>query len=193
MTNKMRKSKRSKQPKRYNVVLLRREPKSLAGSSNTVATTSGVITHISAIAQGDGIGDRSGDKIFIEHVEFGVNMLATATNNTRFVLLQDKFNLGTAPAVSDIFTSAGVAALFNSLYVTQQKRFKILMDKTLSFSSAGELARTFKYTAKVGSPCYYTGSASTTQGSGSIWLLHISDVATAATLDIRTKVVYSDY
>jgi hypothetical protein len=190
MPNKMIKNRNRS---RNNVMVLRREPKSFAGTSGSAPTTGGTIIHLSAIAQGDGIGGRSGDKIFIERVEFGVNVLATATNNTRYIMFQDMFNIGTAPAVADLFTSAGVAGLFSSLNVTQQKRFRILMDKTLSFSVNGDLAKTYFHKRNVNRPCYFTGSADTTYSSGSIWLCYITDAATSAANDIRTKVVYSDY
>jgi DNA polymerase III psi subunit len=171
----------------------RREPKEFVGNVGGGPATAGAISHVSAIAQGDGLGDRSGDKIFIERIKFSVNFLASATSNARIILFVDKHNTNTAPVVTDVLTSATVSALYNPLTITQQKRFRILMDKYFNFSLNGTLAATCQKNIKVNSPAYYGGAAATTFAAGTVWMLTIADVASASAYDIKTGVIYSDF
>jgi hypothetical protein len=188
----MKNNNRSRKGRRSGAYLRRREPKEFVGTVGGGPAVAGAVSHVSAIAQGDGLGDRSGDKIYIEHVRFGVNFLATATNNARIILFTDRHNTNTAPVVSDILTSAAVSALYNPLTITQQKRFRILMDKTFNFSLNGTLAATYFKTIKVDAPAFYGGSAATTFAAGTVWMLTITDVASSSAYDIKTGVIYSD-
>jgi len=172
--------------------MLRREPKAAVIPYSTAPTTTGAVVHVSAIAQGDGLGDRSGDQVYVERIHFAVNVLATASQNIRYILFRDKFNQGTTPAVTDVLTTASVASPFSSLAQIQQKRFQILLDKVMSFSVAGSLAGYARCTLNVNQPTYFTGSATTTKAAGSIYLLVISDVASGAH-DVEMQLVYSDY
>jgi hypothetical protein len=185
--NRSRKGRRSQ-----GAYLHRREPKGYFSTVNGGPVLAGSVSHVSAIAQGDGLGNRSGDKVYIEHVKFGVNFLATGTNNTRIILFTDKHNSNTTPVVSDILISPAVSALYNPLTITQQKRFRILMDKCFSFSINGTQAATHYKTIKVNAPAYFLGSAATTFAAGTVWMLTITDVASVCAYDIETGVIYSD-
>jgi len=173
--------------------MMRREPKCAVVPYNTAPTVAGAVTHITVIAQGDGLADRSGDKIFIEKVNLMVNSLASATNNTRYVLVRDKFNLGTTPGYTDIFSTAVVASPYSSLNVVQQKRFRVLCDFIISGSVAGKAATTVRKTINVNQPCFFTGAASTTKASGSLYLCVVTDAATSSNHDVEMQIVYSDY
>jgi hypothetical protein len=171
----------------------RREPKSAVVPYNTAPATAGAVAHITVIAQGDGLADRSGDKIFVERVNLMVNSISSASNNTRYVVFRDKFNLGTTPGVTDLLATAVVASPLSSLNVVQQKRFRILCDFVISGSVNGKTASTVRKTMIVNQPTYFTGAASTTKASGSLYLLVISDVAASSTHDVEMQIVYSDY
>jgi hypothetical protein len=150
------------------------------------------VVNTTAVVQGDDLADRTGRKIFIESLRFRVNQLATATNNTRFMLVRDRFNLGTIPGVTDILTSASVGAAYQSDNVIVQKRFQILMDVTKSYSLNGTLAGIADRYIKVQLPAFFSGAASTDEGSGLILLLVITDVATSSAIDCKVQTVYID-
>jgi hypothetical protein len=171
----------------------RREPKSAVVPYNTAPTTAGAVAHITVIAQGDGLADRSGDKIFIERVQLAVNSLSTVTNNTRYVLVRDNFNLGTTPGVTDVLATAVVAAPYSSLNVIQQKRFRILCDFVISGSANGKAASTVRRTIQVNQPCYFSGAASTTKAVGSLYLLVVTDAASSSNHDVEMQIIYSDF
>jgi hypothetical protein len=171
----------------------RREPKSAVVPYNTAPTVAGAVAHITVIAQGDGLADRSGDKIFIERVNLMVNSLASASNNTRYIVFRDKFNLGTTPGVTDVLASAVVASPYSSLNVVQQKRFRILCDFVISGSVNGRTATTVRKTMLVNQPTFFTGAASTTKASGSLYLLVVTDAATSSNHDVEMQLVYSDF
>jgi len=174
-------------------LLFRREPKSAVVPYNTVPTTAGVVTHITVIAQGDGLADRSGDKIFIERVNLAVNSISSASNNTRYVVVRDNFNLGTTPSYTDVFATAVVASPYSSLNVVQQKRFRILCDFVINGSTNGKAASFVRKTMIVNQPCFFTGAASTTKAAGSLYLLVVTDNATTSAHDVEMQIIYSDY
>jgi hypothetical protein len=174
-------------------MVLRREPKSAVVPYNTQPTTAGSVAHVTVIAQGDGLADRSGDKIFIERVNLMVNTLSTLTNNTRYVLVRDAFNLGTTPSYTDVFATAVVASPYSSLNVVQQKRFRVLCDFVISGSAAGVAASTVRRNIIVNQPCYFTGAASTTKAAGSLYLCVVTDAATSSNHDVEMQIIYSDY
>jgi prephenate dehydratase len=168
------------------------EHKVVTSTTSTVPTTAGYVVNTTAVVQGDDLADRTGRKIFIESLRFRVNQLATATNNTRFMLVRDRFNLGTIPGVTDILTSASVGAAYQSDNVIVQKRFQILMDVTKSYSLNGTLAGIADRYIKVQLPAFFSGAASTDEGSGLILLLVITDVATSSAIDCKVQTVYID-
>jgi hypothetical protein len=173
--------------------MLRREPKSAVVPYNTAPTVAGAVAHITVIAQGDGLADRSGDKIFIERVNLAVNSISSATNNTRYVVVRDNFNLGTTPAYTDVFSTAVVSSPFSSLNVVQQKRFRVLCDFVINGSVNGKAASFVKRSFPVNAPCYFSGAASTTKSSGSLYLLVVTDTATSSVHDVEMQIVYSDF
>jgi len=170
----------------------RREVKSLVVPFNTAPTTAGAVAHLTVIAQGDGLADRIGDVVFIQRMNLIVNSLSTLSNNTRYVVVRDNFNLGTTPSYTDIFTTAVVASPYSSLAVVQQKRFRILCDFVISASLNGNAANVVRKSFPVNQPCYFTGAASTTKAAGSLYLCVITDVATSATHDVEMQILYSD-
>ena len=174
-------------------VVSRREPKSCVVPFNTVPTVAGAVTHLTVIAQGDGLADRSGDKIFIERVNLMVNSISSGSHNTRYIVFRDNFNLGTTPGVTDLLVTAVVAAPYSSLNVVQQKRFRVLTDFVISGASAWRPATVIRKQMVVNQPCYFTGSASTTKSSGSLYLLVITDNATTSVHDVEMQIIYSDF
>lgn len=190
----MRNKSSNKRPRSSSLyVLQKREPKSQVINYGTAPGVVGALTHVTAIAQGDGLADRSGDKINVEKVVFRVNIISTATNNTRYILFRDKMNFNITPTRADVLASASVSSALSSLNFIQQGRYKILMDKTVSSSVNGDLAHYICYTSKVNAPCFYYGAAANQFANGSIWLLVISDAAAASGHDVNIQTIYSDF
>jgi hypothetical protein len=168
------------------------EHKVVTSTTSTVPTVAGYVVNTTVIAQGDDLADRSGRKVFIEKLHLRLNQLATATNNTRFMLVRDRFNLGTIPGVTDILSSASVGAPYHQDNVVLQKRFKILMDVTKSYSTNGQLAGIVDRSRTVNLPVFFSGAASTDEGSGLILLLVITDVATSSAIDLKVQTLFMD-
>lgn len=175
-------------------MLARREPLGVVIGYGTAPTTAGVVVNLTQIAQGDALNTRSGDKVWVEQVRLRCNILATATSNWRYIVFRDRFGIGTTPAVTDVLTAANVAAHHSTINVIQQKRFTILLDKTISFSAAGKLSDVWRKNITVNQPTYYDGaSATTNKASGQIYLLLIADVATPGNHDFESQIIYSDF
>lgn len=180
------------QARALNRLLAAVEHKVITSNTGTVPTTAGYVVNTTVVGEGDDLADRSGRKIYIESLHMRLNQLATATNNTRFILVRDKFNLGAVPAVLDIITSASVGAPYHQDNVITQKRFKVLLDVTKSYSLNGTLAGVVDRRVKVNLPAFWSGAASTDEGSGLIWLLVITDVATSSGIDLKVQTVFTD-
>lgn len=180
---------------RQTTMFLRRaEPNTFSTAYGTQPTTAGAVSQLSGIAQGDGLGDRTGDKIWVRYIEFGFNQLSSGTNNTRFLIVRDDSPEGGTPSVTDILTSAVVSSPFQSLNVTQMRRFRILFDKTTSSSQNGNLAHAMKpKKIMINQPTYFSGSAAGNKGRGTLYFLVITDVATSSNIDARFKLVYNDF
>ncbi len=175
-------------------IISQREPYGVVVAYSTVPTTSGAIANLTQIPQGDSLNTRAGDKVLVEKINVRCNILATATSNWRYIVFRDRFNTGTTPVVGDVLANPTVASPYSTINVIQQKRFTILMDKVMSFSSAGSLSGTFKRILNVNQPTYYSGSSATVnQAAGQIYLLVVSDVATAGAHAFEAQTIYHDF
>ncbi len=192
--NRSSKSGRSSRVSKALRIISQREPFGVVITYNTVPTLVGAIANLTQIAQGDGLNTRSGDKVLIDKIHVRCNILATATSNWRYVVFRDRYNTGTTPTVGDVLAGPTVASPYSTINVIQQKRFTILMDKVMSFSSAGSLSGTFKRCINVNQPTYYSGSSATAnQAAGQIYVLVISDVATAGAHAFEAQTIYNDF
>lgn len=104
---------------------------------STSMSITGQITNVtSAISQGDGYNNRTGDQIKALALEFRFTTLPsiaqTALQLVRFILLQDNGSTGAGtPVVSDVLQSVSIYAGINATAL-EAKRFRILSDRMLS-------------------------------------------------------------
>jgi hypothetical protein len=160
---------------------------------NAVATTgnidwaaTGVVSLLSTdIAQGDNIGNRSGDSIRPLKLTFRIasfmNVAATA-QVCRFIIFQDNMAYGATPAVTDILDSANYMSPFNPVNA-QARRFKILCDHHFTNVTGGsdQATETTKVMKMKGIIHYIaTGTGAASAGKNSIYVLFINDTTGAA-------------
>lgn len=165
------------------VLARRAEVKSiLVSQAPTVISSTGAISNLSStIAQGDDVNQRNGDMIISHGSTMNFRFRAVGTDQTaRFIVVRDNFNLGTAPAVTDILATPLYRAEFNPLTVVQQKRFTILMDKYLDSNLNGETLKTVSMNIPPSGKIYFNGAGAvgTSNGRGALFLLVIGDAAT---------------
>lgn len=160
------------------------EKKTYDKSFNTTSSSTGVISRLSDVPQGDDYNGREGRSILAKsHQMYGsinVNTSSTTPTVFRVIVFRDTVQDGSnAPVVSDILASGSVYDIRNPDPV-MMKRFIILVDKVFNLSpDTRESAVIARYT-KLSHHIKYAGTGQTDadQGEGSIWCITISNQAT---------------
>ncbi len=170
----------------------RAEMKRIVGTSSGTASATGAIIYKSAIAQGDSFDGRTGDKIRVHSIEWTAAFTDTANNLFRFLLVEDTSNIGAAPAVTDILSSANIFAHMNPIYEIQH-RFRVLLDIKMSTSAAGEQYKIRSGLIKPKHPVYFNGTDNTAASGGknAIYALVIGKSSTG-TYDFTTSTRFTD-
>jgi hypothetical protein len=126
------------------------ELKSVAASTGASATTqAGTVLYFTPILQDDTTNGRTGDQIMPHDITLKCTSICSATEASRFILFQDKFANGTAPAVTDVLSSGSYNATYNHINVVLNKRFKILYDRQLDLCLNGEAQKHLKAVVKL--------------------------------------------
>lgn len=170
------------------VAKLKRETNKEVHTATTVnpvdPNTTGTTTHVTAIAQGDNINNRNGNQILVKSLRMKGHVSINSTTSTnqfvRFVLVRDNLGSTTAPSIGDVWSTVAIFAAGRNRAQGPQDlvRFTILMDEWVGMSALGwEIFGIDRYIT-VNSACYFTGTASTDEGKGSIWLMQASNEAT---------------
>ncbi len=152
------------------------EEKANDGSTSFTLSTAGTVTYLSAIAQGSDYTNRIGDSIKCHSVELIVQVVASAALTTndgvRVLLFRDLENPGSAPAVTDVLSTANPLGLENWL---NRARFKVLFDEVFDISNTANplvsrlvhlpVDRHIKYRG--------TGATAASAAEGTMWLVSI--------------------
>ncbi len=170
----------------------RLEPKAITVSTVANTSTAGVVYYMNVIPQDDTVSGRTGVQIRPKSLMFRVAVFGAGNFVTRYILLQDRMNNGSAPAVLDVLTTADVCAHYN-INNQLNHRFKILDDTVLCVSNTGEQQRYKTHTTSLKGIIGFvgTGSTSASGGTNSIFLLAIGDSATPA-FNHRVQLHYTD-
>ncbi len=171
-----------------------------ADNPATVILTGAVLTHMTSIAQGDDFDNRNGRQIKMSSVSIKGQLLGISggVGIVRIIIVRDNDNQGTVPAITDIFaTSTGFAQGDHRLIgPNPQRRFTILADKSYVVGSTNandNLNVPVSISRKVNSKCYFTGTAGTDEGKGSIWMSVVSNLAAnVPTFSGTRKVTFMD-
>nr|WRQ64688.1 structural protein [Riboviria sp.] len=164
------------------MLVSRVEHKIAASTTNTISwSASGVVSLLSTdIAQGDNIGNRSGDSI--RPLRLTIRVSSTVTTGaapiiTRFIVFQDTMANGSTPLVTDVLQTADYLSPYSPVTL-QAKRFKILCDQYGTNVDGGsnkvtEVTKSFKMKGVVQ---YLSGSSgAAAAGKNSIYVLFIND------------------
>lgn len=148
-------------------------------------TAGGTVSLISTdIAQGDNIGNRSGDVIRPLKFTFRISSFINVAGQIlgRVILLQDSMCNGSTPAVLDILNTASVMSPLNPV-TRQARRFKILADFMLTnvLTAETQVVEVTRAITMKGSIHYVsTAAAAASAGRNSLYALFIADAAGAA-------------
>lgn len=163
-------------------------------TSSTVSTTP-VIVHINAIAQGDDDHSRDGNSILMHSLSIRAKMTLNAATTAvqqsgRFILVRDSQQIGdTSPAVTDVLTTQSFQSFLNPDTVG---RFTILVDRMMAVSSDRPTID-FQINQKVNKHARFNGANSNDIQKNGLFLLWFGDAATnVPSFDITTRVNFYD-
>ncbi len=176
--------------------LINVEYKSLTQALDTTPDTTGNVHPMCAIAQGDDFDDRNGRKIRLKSIRLKGSIIAHASSvnsRTRLCLVRDNNGNTTAPAITDLFNTVLVFSENKNKIGDPQSnaRFSVLWDELFitSLGNENSIVQFDKY-LDLDSHCYFTGTATTDEGKGHLYLFTASNEATnvpAMTADAQVK------
>ncbi len=161
-------------------------------------SSSGAVVNLTAIAQGDDIDNRQGNKIRAKYISIrGLTQRhASATNSfLRMMVIRDNNGSTTQPAIADLFSTVAVFAQNENKLGDPQSnsRFSILWDKYVIFDSTSRLLAPVNWTSSLDHHIFYTGTAATNEGKGNIYLFIASNEATNdPVVNVNAMVKYLD-
>lgn len=140
-----------------------------------------VITPLTALAQGDADGDRSGLSIYAKWIRLSYIAFANETNTTpqalRVMVFIDTSQNGATPAATDVLTVSGSLNVINSPQNQNNiPRFKVLYDKMHWLANDSNQALVQRRMIKIDRRVNYLGTsaASASLGKGTVYLLFVS-------------------
>lgn len=169
---------------------------------NTTLDSTGSVTLLSGIAQGDDTGNRTGNSVllktlYLQMVAYRAAANATQVNYGRIIIVKDLENTGTAPTVADFFQNTGANMIIEPLNVDHTPRYQVLKDIRLTLlktQTDGKILTCFK---KFGSSTHlkFTGPNIGDVYKNAIYLIAVGDQASGSNppvLTVNTRLGYYD-
>ncbi|UOF79238.1 capsid protein [Circoviridae sp.] len=169
--------------------LINVEHKYVDTSYTTAISSTGALTHLTSIAQGNDVGDRGGNSVKLTSLfmrgDLTINASATISAVRIMVFI---WNDNTAPVATDLLDADNVNSNRN---LEKSDKIRVICDKRYNLIVSTE-KRSFPIScySKLHHHLKFTGAAGTTYESGSIWLYVVSSEATntvANTMNFRIK------
>lgn len=163
----------------YIKTLINSETHKLDTAISTTVSSTGAITHVSAIGQGDGLTQRTGNSVLCSYVAYKVRYAkhASATSSVvRCMILRDNQQVAdTAPAVGDILDTGNVVAFYSAI---NAGRFQILSDRVHVMDAGCGIGVYASESITLNKHIRFNGSATTDIQKGGLYILLISNEAT---------------
>lgn len=165
-------------------------------SFDTTVDTTGSVTHLSDIGQGDTVSGRAGNSIFARSLYWRCLITINPTlkpTYIRLMIIRDRQQQGdTSPAIGDVLQTVSIQSPLD--VSTNQGRFDILMDRVIKLDDASrQTVFTQKY-LRMRSHIRYNGTASTDIQKNGLYFMAFSneDVTDAPTVSWNARLAYHD-
>lgn len=159
-------------------------------TGSTVSSTP-TLTHLTAMAQGDDVTNRSGNSVRLQSVmmRYQPSQHASATNSIVRVILFQWMD-DDAPVATDILdNNAG----WGQPNLEKAAKYRILLDHVFKFSDSSMRVDFFKYFKELNTHVRYDSTAGTDYAKGSLWLMELSNEGTnLPTVARSTRVRFID-
>ncbi len=146
-------------------------------------SSSGAVVNLTQIAQGDNINSRQGNKVRLKHIKCAgvVTLHASATDSrVRMLIVRDNNGSTAQPAITDLFGTVAIFAANQPKLGDAQanSRFSVLWDRMVIMDAGHGLTQQFSMSQTLDHHCFFTGSATTDEGKGALYLFIASNEAT---------------
>lgn len=158
------------------------------GGSQTISNNGGVY-YSSNIVQGTTSNTRVGNVIRIQGIyikgKFNIGTAITTSTVVRFMLVRDKMNAGSTPAVTDILSSDNTIAPLN---LTKNGRFRVLFDECFAVEASNNSSATIEKYIDKQFNIEYVGTAGVAADAqkNSLWVLAISDAGSGTNQPVNS-------
>lgn len=176
-------------------------------TASYVADTTGTVTLLNGVAQGDDFTNRTGRKFIMKSIYIrGLVKNVDAISGPaccRLIVVYDNQTNGAAPAVLDVLKEATSTSQFN---LNNRDRFRIIFDKVWSVGAidntatqsyaAGPAIQCFKLYKKIALETLNNGTGATVASiaTGSVYMITIGDLAAGAggTFKLTSRIRFTD-
>lgn len=152
-------------------------------SINATPGTTSAVVHLTALANGDGDGARTGNSVKGNHLMINLRFLQDPSGVADFfrvIIFRDKQQVAdTSPAMTDVLEAATPTALINKANIG---RFQILSDVTHKLSVNGNVAQQQKYVIRTPQHVRYNGTASSDIQKNGLYIAYVGTDNTNKTL-----------
>lgn len=165
-------------------------------SFDTTVDTTGAVTHLTDVGQGDTVSGRAGNSIFVRSLYWRCLITINATLKPTFLRLmvvRDRQQVGdTAPAIGDVLQTVSIQSPLD--VSTNQGRFDILMDRTVKLDDASRQTVFLQRFFPMRSHVRYNGVSSTDIQKNGLYFMAFSneDSLDAPTVSWNARISYHD-
>tara|TARA_B100000749_G_scaffold154224_1_gene118388 strand:+ start:772 stop:1398 length:627 start_codon:yes stop_codon:yes gene_type:complete len=173
------------------------EVKEITNQSTGTVSSTGSVTSMTSIAEGDDLSQRNGRKVSLKSIQirgFLLNNDLTTSDGTfvRMMIVRDNTFKSTAPLIADILQNSAVYGL-RAQEPEKKKAYTVLYDKFMGVDVNSRNQITFEKFKKVSGEVIFDGTGSTTGNKGGLYLLLLSNRSSdLPTVNLQVRVRYTD-
>jgi len=168
---------------------------SLIATGQTVAAAGSMYDVGINIAEGNDVFNRSGTTVLLEEIRLYYRCFSVVSSQTfRFILFQDRFNIGVIPTVAELLPSTTYLSQYSDIREIQQHRYIILDDWYANSQISGEIIKSHNRYIKLHRKMFYNGATavSASAGHNALYLCVIGSSSTGL-FDFRIQMMYKDF
>lgn len=165
-------------------------------SASNPITVGGAMNNLSLVAQGDDIGNRSGDSISMKELDLRIVLFQAtpaASVTVRIVVFTDSMGSGGSVGVTEFLATANFTSPYNAIN-HQRKRFTVYHDEMYSMVGATQTQeRDIRIHKPIGKKRYFNDGTltSTAVGKNTLYYLIIAST-TVPVFAVQHSLTYTD-
>lgn len=173
------------------------EVKEITNQSTGSVSSTGSVTSMTAIAEGDDLSQRTGRKVQLKSIQIRGFLTNTDLTNAdasivRMMIVRDNTYKSTAPLIADILQNSVPYAL-RTQEPEKKKAYTVLYDKLMGVDLNSRNQIIFEKYKKVSGEVIFDGTSSATGNKGGLYLLLVSNRSSDLPIcNLQVRVRYTD-